>query len=459
MQSEIAQLEKDHESTKKDWLLALDPATKNRLEERLEIIENSIDQKTLSIKQLEPYSLVTRICNLSQNDWDELFMLFIPEDDLADLKRAFQCSFKQAFGLAFQQARPNHPPLNELAQIRELLKDYDTGVRGSLLAVRFAESALDQLQRSSEDNPRDLKAIKDWRDRIADRFKVPEQALKPISKTADHAYLLITLEEIGSDVNVYPELHITGAQKPIAFGATPTTCNINRVVDQIAQWISQAEETEEVLQCEGGEVTLELFLPCKHLDEDVAANWKLKDKRGAEVALGTHRRFLMRSTERIRDRQIQKVLQQKWERLETRVKEGHVCNDFHIQEDCPEEKGVLSALLKDDGTTGLKLVAKLPTDPNKRKDLLYDIIDAAIPIALWSSAIAEVEASPLSAEFDALLAQAHLTNFADLAKQWRRRRMDKQFPFAKHIRLLCDRPDRLPNLPDPNREEDLLVAS
>jgi pimeloyl-ACP methyl ester carboxylesterase len=53
MQSEIAQLEKDHESTKKDWLLALDPATKNRLEERLEIIENSIDEKTKQIERIK----------------------------------------------------------------------------------------------------------------------------------------------------------------------------------------------------------------------------------------------------------------------------------------------------------------------------------------------------------------------------------------------------------------------
>lgn len=415
-------------------------------------------QDKLFAEPLQQRPLIKRSSNLGEEDWQTLFAQF-SLDDLADLQRAFRRGFKQALGLEFQQAQPKHPPLNELTQIRELLEIYDANDKGPVLAVRFVEFALEQFQRSSEESPRDLTALQDWRDRIADHFNVPVNVFEPSNTSARHAYLLITLEEIGSDVNVYPELHITGAPNPIGFGAKPTTCNINQVVDQISQWISLAEETPEVFQCEEGEVTLELFLPCKQLDEDVATHWNLKDKRGAEVALGTYRRFLVRSSERIRDRKIQRALKQKWEQLETCVKERRACNNFYLQEDCPEEKGALCAFLKDADATGLKLVAKLPTDPNKRADLLYDIIDAAIPIALWPSAVAEVEVNSLSAEFDALLAQAHLTNFTDLAKQWRRRRMNTKFPLAKHIRLLCDRPDRLPKLPDPNQEDDLLVAS
>ncbi|HEY9647471.1 MAG TPA: hypothetical protein V6C88_13925, partial [Chroococcidiopsis sp.] len=85
-------------------------------------------------------------------------------------------------------------------------------------------------------------------------------------------------------------------------------------------------------------------------------------------------------------------------------------------------------------------------------------IEAAVPIALWSSDPTEVNANTLKAEFDALLSQCDLTNFAELARQWRRQRIESKSESAKHIRLLCDRPDRLPNLPDPEREEDLLVA-
>jgi hypothetical protein len=51
---------------------------------------------------------------------------------------------------------------------------------------------------------------------------------------------------------------------------------------------------------------------------------------------------------------------------------------------------------------------------------------------------------------------SHLINFAQLAKQWRSRRMNSEG--AKQIKLLCDRPDRIPKLPDPDQEEDLLVA-
>ena len=221
--------------------------------------------------------------------------------------------------------------------------------------------------------------------------------------------------------------------------------------------IRQAEDALDLDVCDDEEVTLEVFLPCHYLEEDIATTWWVKDKRGEEIALGKHRRLLVRSFDRIRDPQIQNALDRRWRRLEACVEAKSACDQFHLQEDCPQEKGDLKNLLKDKEALGLKFVAQLPTDPGKRISLLYEIIDAAIPIALWSSGMTETDVTALKTEFDLFLTQSHLTNFADLARQWRMRRSASTV--AKHIRLLCDRHDRLPKLPDPTREEDLLVAS
>jgi len=434
-----------------DWAKAPD-----RLDEVYQAFK-ALNPKHSKIRELEQQPLVSLTSNLTQDEWDALFQLFLP-DDFADLQRAFQEGFKEALGIAFRQAQPKSNALVELTQIREVLESYDTSAQGTVLAVRFVECAIAELRRTSDrqGTDRNLTALEQWRDRIAQQHNVPQRSAELIKTASCHAYLLVALEDCGADVNVYPELHITGVEKPIPFGANPTTCAVDQVADHISEWIRLAEETPEIQQCEEEEVTLELFLPCRHLDEDVATTWMVKDKREDPVSLGIHRRFLVRSSDRIRDRQIQAALKRLWTELEACVAAKTACDKFHLQSDCPQSKGVLLALLKDGGALGLKFVAQLPTDPGKRADLLNDIIDAAIPIALWSSEITHASAAILKTEFDTLLDQACLTNFADLARQWRRQRMSES---AKQIKLLCDRPDRLPKLPDPNREEDLLVAS
>lgn len=407
------------------------------------------------IERLERSSFVAQTYKVTEGDWDFLFEQFLP-DDLADLQRAFRRSFKQVVGIEFQRAQPNPLLLVELTQIRELLGRYAADDQGPILAVRFVECAIAEIQRTqqstSEGNDRNLTALEQWRDRIAQQHNVRPQASAPAPPPTSHAYLLVALKDCGADVNVYPELHLSGVANPIRFGAQPTTCSIDQVAAQIFQWIDQAEKAPEFLQCDEEKVTLEVFLPCKHLAEDVAMTWSVND-----LPLGTHRRFLVRSSDRIGKPEIQKALMRKWQQIETCIQAGNGCSQFHLQEDCLEQKGALLALLDDLNATGLKLVAKLPADPGKRTDLLNDIINAAIPIALWSSEMAETDTDTLKMEFDELLNQVHLTDFTALARQWRMRRILSAS--AKHIRLLCDRPDRLPNPPNPTQEEDLLVAS
>jgi hypothetical protein len=412
-----------------------------------------------ALQQIEQKSFVSQSHNLTQADWDKLFQHFLPHD-ITDIQRGFRRGFKQALGIEFQRAQPQYPPFTELSQVRELLESYDADAEGPVLAVRFVECAIMEIQRSNDSNNRDITNLQQWRDLVAAKFNVSNYVAKVDSTTTCHAYLLVALEEQGPDVIVYPELRLTGVNNPnpIEFGATPETCAIDAVANHLSRWIQQAEDIlVDHESCADVEVTLEIFLPCQHLEEDIAVTWVLQDRRGDAIKLGMHRRFLIRSSDRIRDRQIQKSLGHIWRQLETCVEAGSPCSRFHSQMDCPEEKGALRAVLRDNQATGLKFLAQLPTDPDKRKNILNDIIDAAIPIALWMTAVTDVDAQALETEFDQLL-NCSLIDFADLARCYRSRR--QAAPVARPIKILCEHPDRQPRLPDlKNREdEDAIVA-
>jgi len=139
------------------------------------------------------------------------------------------------------------------------------------------------------------------------------------------------------------------------------------------------------------------------------------------------------------------------------VTAGNACDKFHLQETYLETQGALLVLLKN--VPGLKLVAKLPAESEKRKNLLYEIVDAAVPIALWSPSADEAILAELKTQMYNLSKESHLIEFADLARRWQAKLADPETESVKHIRLLCDCPDRVPNLPDPDQDEDLLVAS
>jgi len=341
------------------------------------------------IQKIEQQSLIPQSSNLSQADWNDLFGQFLP-DDVADAQRAFFHSYQSVFGNSFRDVRPEYPSLTTLEQIRELLELNDRSKNGPVLAVRFVEFTIVEIQRSHDSN-RGVMALQSWCDRIAQQFGIPARVPEPDRSRSCHAYLLIVLEEIGADVNVYPELHITGLETPIQFGATPITCPIAKVADQLSKWILQAENILVDETCDDSEVTLEVFLPCQYLEEDIATTWILRDKRDDEIEFGTYRRFLVRSSDRMHDRQIQKALNLTWKKLENSERAGSACSQFHRQADCPDKKGVLGARIKDHSATGLKLLAPLPTDRDKRTGLLNEIIDSAIPIALWTSATADVD--------------------------------------------------------------------
>ena len=431
-----------------DWAKSQD-----RLEELFQIFCNeNPKRRNAVIADLQSQPLIPRSTQLSKQDWTELFAEFASVDSVylqIGVRHAFQATYHRRF----QDIRPDHPPINTLNEIQDLLTISDDPI----LAVRFVEFAIEELARSIETHPRDLTGLKMWRDQISQQFNVSDPAPKLNQMPNAHAYLMVVLEEIGAQVIVYPELHITGKDRPIDFGATPTTCDFNDVAITLSEWIRMAEEAIAADELEDEQVTLELFLPCCYLEEEIEKTWRIRDKRGREIDFGQHRRFLVRSFDRIRDRQVQRSLKTIWLRLETCVNEQNACSQFHTQDACPEKLGTLRSILNDKQATGLKFVAAFPKDSKQRKDLLYDIIDAAIPIALWSSEQMDADSNTIEAEFDLLLSQSQVTNFASLARQWRMKRTNSRL--STSMRLLCDRPDRIPKLPDPSQEDDLLVAS
>ena len=403
----------------------------------------------------------------SDQDWSDLFGHFVLED-LADLRRAFFKGFREAMGFTFQQAQAQPLPLSDLSQLQEQLSLYSEKDKGPNLAVRFVEAAIAELRRSDETGTRDLHAVQSWRDRIAEQFAISPPP--PVVETVGYAYLLITLVPLNDkQVNAYPELRLPGREKPVPFGAEPVKATADKsaapinLADSIAQWIDLAEIALGSDDSMDGEVTLELFLPCRYLlsDCDVASKWQVPDPMGSEaLPLVNHRRLVMRSADRalvrdpVRRRQIQQRLSQNWQRLKACIEKGSACSDFHPQLNFPKEPGDLKVLLNN--KPGLKFLAPWPAETDKQTSLINEMISPAVPIALWSSESAEGNADTLESEFDALIRGCQLTNFVALAEAWRRRRIES--PAARAIRLLCDCPDRLPRLPNPGDDNDALVT-
>lgn len=409
--------------------------------------------KDAVIANLQSQPLIRRATQLSKQDWTELFAEFA-SDDSVYLQIGVRHAFRATYHRRFQDIRPDHPPINTLNEIQDLLAISDDPV----LAVRFMESSIEELARSKDTRTRDLTRLNMWRDRIAQQFNVPNPSPKLNQMPNAHAYLMVVLEEIGgAQVNVYPELHITSKDRPIDFGATPTTCDFNDVAITLSEWIRMAEEAIAVEEVDNAEVTLEVFLPCRYLEEEIEATWRICDRRGSEYEFGVHRQFVVRSFDRIHHQPTQRSLKNTWSWLQTCVKDEDACRQFHTQAKCPEKPGTLRAVLNDKQATGLKFVAAFPQDSSQRKGLLYEIIDAGIPIALWSSEQMDADSNMIEAEFNDFLSKSQVTNFADLARQWREKRRNSRL--STSIRLLCDRPDRIPKLPDPSQEDDLLVAS
>lgn len=424
---------------------------KGRLEELFEAFceENPAH---LSISQLKQQDLVKKLNRLNPEDIGKLFGQFSYQN-LADILKAFLEAFKSVKG-DFWTYRPDNPPLNELVQIQDLLEVYDDPT----LFVRFAEKAIIELQKSNID--KDYATLRTLGNRITQQYNVPPETPKLHSTPTKQGYLLVALQDKGQvsqgnpSVTIFTYLHVTGETNPIDFDApSPPTCFLNEVSIHLSALIKKAENA--LIPYEAGRVTVELFLPCIHIEENIA-DWEVRNEQNRPRPLGMHRSFIVRSFERLLNPTTQTVLKRNWQILKSSVEANNVCEKFYRHE-TPLSPGILESFLE--SIPGLMLTADLPIDSTERQDIFYDIINSAVPIALWSINTSVGTADERRTEFDNLIRESYLTNFCDLAQKWRQKRNQPSSAAIKHLRLLCDCPDRWPNLPDSRRDEDLLIAS
>lgn len=393
------------------------------------------------------------LAQLPQGDWIELFANFRP-GDVPYVAIAFQRAFK-AIHTDFWEVCPDHPPLNDLRLIRTLLEDKYGKPE---LAVQFAGFTILEFQQRFGD--RDLTTLKQWRDRIAQAHGIVLENLDPSPPKDSQGYLLIALQESGRQtqkdgafVTLFSELHVTDEKDPITFDASSMTCALKEAAEHLSRLIQSAENALIPYGC--SQVILEIFLPCVHLEEDIAV-WEVKNEQDRPRPLGKHRGFLIRSLDRAMKPSIQLSVKNNWSLLQNCDAKADRFSQFHYQECCPEV-GDLRILLQN--RPGLHFLGELPADREQRLDFLYDIINSGVPIALWSTHPNGCLPADLKTQFHQLFQNCSLTNFAELARAWQRKRIEPGNEVVKTVRLLCDCPDRWPKLPDPNDEEDLLIAS
>jgi hypothetical protein len=369
-------------------------------------------------------------------DAEELFADFSPRYDFAAVQASFLRACKETIS-DFWEMRPDHPPLTDLSQIQTLIESYKPE-----LAIRFVEHVMVEFKGDG----RDLTAVAQWRDRTTSQYNIPLTPL-PSTQEGQQGYLLVSLKDGGKTtgntdfVTVFAELHVTCEKAPIKFSnTTQVTCSLDQVAGYLSDWIDQAEEC--LSNAYGiGRITLELFLPWKHLDIDVA-RWEVSNSRDQTYALGDYRSFLIRSFDRANEEPTKKEVHRKWAFLQDCVRNNDACDRFHLQDTHPTAGKLLKALKN---KPGLKLLAECPEDRDDYLAILDAIIDSAVPMALWFCALEEISAADKLTAFDSLLKSCcgDLTDFSKLADQ----RENSSLAEMEHFRLLCDRPDRWPTLP------------
>lgn len=410
-------------------------------------------------KENKDSAIVEKLCNELQiplaglpsvplAETSELFNCFV-ETDLNIVRNAFCRAFSTAYaGSQFRDMQRGNKDtqLDSLAQIKDVLESYEPK-----LAVEFAKHVIVALRKN--DHTRDVSVLEGWRDRNAKEHKLSPLLSSSGTKESPN-YLLVSLKETSQitqgccTFSVFSELYISSIGDFVEFGATAITCSVDQIGGHLSVLIKKAEDVSS--DYGNGRVTLELFLPAEHLDID-AGSWEILVK-DSPLPLWKRLKLMVRSFDRAGEKRDQTNVRHKWQMLEAGVRDGRIHDHFHHQ-DTPPCFGDLRVDLEE--KLGLKLLAELPETFDERLNILYDIIDSAVPIALWFSSTKMFDqydeggiAEKLD-EFDRLLHDySCLTDFSKLAHQWRlRRRHSPNKKAMPHLRLLCDHPDRWPKKP------------
>lgn len=425
--------------------------SKQRIDDLLEAFQR-VNPNNLVIRELEQQSLISQKTIIDSETLARLFVNFVP-DDFPDVRRAFRKAFLRELGRDFNEVRPGES-IEDLHSVRILLELYDNPI----LTVRFAKFALEELGRSSIDGGRNLGILQQWIDEFLKRHQISVEEDAAVDDTSEKkAYLLVSIKESGqitkgsSMVNIFAEIWILGEDKLIEFDVSPLKCSFDDVAEHLSEWIVKAEETLSVYGA--GTVTLEFFMSCIYLEKNID-DWEVRTELNRLRKLGMHRAFVIRSLDRVLSTSIRSKLSSKWERLINSIKDtGSV--KYYLQEACPAI-GELELPLQE--ALALQVIAELPADETTRQEVLYDIISSAVPLVFWYGNTDESTSEQRQLDLTHFLQDFCPSNFADLAFRWstHRKRSDTA---SKHLRLLCDCPDRRPSLPDLTQDEDLVVSS
>ena len=415
------------------------------------------------INELKDNTLIQKPEKITEEQWDKLFQYFDDEDDFNEVKIAFKSAMKGTLSSEFQGLKLLNLKLDSIATIRAQLEQFDD----PKLTLQFVNKAIKVVTCFSENLTRDVLPLKQWRDNFAEQYSIATEGTdteEDISSVPSKvAYLIVSVKEVGrssqgiEDVMLFPELHVVGQSEPIEFNLGATQCSLQDIGKHLSKFIHEAED--KCISDECDDVILELFLSCQRLEENIGVNWKVENRRGDERELRS-RSFVVRSLDRFLDSDanpsLMTQLQKKWNRLNEGIQNLSPYKHFCIKEGWPKS-GELTALLKQ--KVGLKLVGDLPSNSAERRAPLYDIIDAAIPIAFWTE---NDKCAPAEffTELDKMLHDACLTDFASVANSllgWASLDSEATSKEAiSELRMLLDCPDRWPvSLPKTTEETEV----
>lgn len=215
---------------------------------------------------------------------------------------------------------------------------------------------------------------------------------------------------------------------------------------QLARLVHRAEDLLIPVHCE--EVTLELFLAWPQLDEQIS-KWDAVDRRGNREQF-RNRRYVVRSLDRFyafeSQPALKATLEKNWKLLHTCIQDKDPYHHFPLETRFSEAGQLRTRLNK---KTGLKFIGQMPVELGDRKIMFDNIIDAAVPVALWIENT-ERSAADISREIEAIFQSASLTCFDTVADCLMQSRADTNNHTARELRLLVDCPERWPeSLPKP----------
>jgi vWA-MoxR associated protein C-terminal domain len=319
--------------------------------------------------------------------------------------------------------------VSNLQDFRQLPTFIDRLIENDRIPIenRRALKLLDFPQ-SSGSNP-----VKSSNNRVLESYL--SVAIRP-SSIADRFFVngwLIADSSIKDNSQRFYPLDLDESDKGIACGLDEISKVLNNFLELGLQQLKGKQH----------ELTIEIFLPMSCLCADVD-RWKIDDLY-AETPVGTRYRTIVRSSDRLEDRYLNKRWSDwcgNWDRI---TKAGHLtpnCDDFETLDrftDCNWKQVVNNLSQK----LGLKLTCGLESE--HKLDLFRAILNAATPIAIWVRC--DLPDLDLAAELDALIAESHLFGLS-AAVMRKRQQADEEEERSEqhlgaHLAMLWEDPGRL----------------